>query len=155
MDKFSGPADQKEISCLVENIYHEARGEGFAGMYAVSMVVFNRVADHRYPDTVCEVVKQARTDSTGFPIRHKCQFSWYCDGKSDKMLDLDAFARSLHVAEMVFSAVTDTEGTDLLILDLTSGATHYHTHAVSPDWAQSIDIVKTTTIGSHKFYRWD
>ena len=49
---------QDDVNCLVENMYFEARSDGYAGMYATSMVVMNRVMDDRYPNTVCEVVKQ-------------------------------------------------------------------------------------------------
>ena len=35
--------------------------DGYAGMYAVTMVVMNRVADPRYPNTICEVVYQGPT----------------------------------------------------------------------------------------------
>ena len=91
---------QEELDCMVANLYHEARGEGFAGMYAVAMVVLNRVQDKRYPDTVCGVVQQGPVNSNGLPKRHKCQFSWWCDGKSDKMNDTDAFFEALGVAEL-------------------------------------------------------
>ena len=78
-----------EVTCLADNIYFEARNQGLAGQLAVVNVVVNRVADSRYPDTICEVVKQGPTrlswKGTGelIPIRNRCQFSWYCDGKSD------------------------------------------------------------------------
>ena len=49
---------QDDIDCLSTNMYFEARGDGYAGMYATSLVVMNRVVDVRYPNTVCEVVKQ-------------------------------------------------------------------------------------------------
>ena len=32
------------------------------------------------------------------PIRHRCQFSWYCDGKSDDMRDEDAFFLAQEIA---------------------------------------------------------
>lgn len=34
---------------------------------------------------------------------------------------------------------------------VTSGATHFHTRAVRPDW--SSQLVRTTAIGHHVFYR--
>ena len=96
---------QRDIECLVQNAYHEARSDGYAGMYAVTMVVMNRVDDPRYPDSICGVVYQGPvreswktkqnpdledSDRVYYPIRHRCQFSWYCDGKSDEMRDEDA-----------------------------------------------------------------
>ena len=68
-----------EVKCLAQNIYWEARNQSIQGMYAVADVTLNRVKDKRWPSTVCEVVKQ-RKNAGG---RWICQFSWYCDGKSD------------------------------------------------------------------------
>ena len=44
------------VKCLALNMYHEARSQGTAGVFAVSAVVLNRVNDSRFPDSVCEVV---------------------------------------------------------------------------------------------------
>ena len=46
------------FDCLAQNIYFEARSESQAGMIAVAQVTMNRVKHPRYPNTVCEVVKQ-------------------------------------------------------------------------------------------------
>ena len=43
---------------MAVNIYHEAGNQSMIGQMAVGQVVLNRVADNRFPDTVCEVVKQ-------------------------------------------------------------------------------------------------
>ena len=48
---------QPELYCMAMNIYFEARAEPLAGQYAVADVVLNRVQDTRYPDTICEVIK--------------------------------------------------------------------------------------------------
>ena len=74
--------------CLALNTYHEAKNQSLVGQIATAQVVMNRVADDRYPNTVCEVVKQGHTSflkkfNKNNAIRHRCQFSWYCDGKSD------------------------------------------------------------------------
>ena len=50
--------EEPELYCLAINIYHEARADHIAGQYAVADVVLNRVQDTRYPNTICEVVKQ-------------------------------------------------------------------------------------------------
>mgnify|MGYP003316608280 CR=1 FL=1 len=74
------------LMCLALNVYFEARSENMASQIAVSLVVMNRVEDHRFPNTVCEVVKQGLTYKwkPSLPIKNRCQFSWYCDGKPDK-----------------------------------------------------------------------
>ena len=64
------------LVCLALNIYHEARGEGMMGKYAVAHVVMNRVEHERFPDTVCDVITQRRNNRL-----HQCQLSWYCDGR--------------------------------------------------------------------------
>ena len=83
-----GDADEAEVVCLAENIYHEARGEGIEGMLAVGHVTMNRVESSRFPDTVCGVVRQTKyikSWRTGelVPARNRCQFSWYCDGRPE------------------------------------------------------------------------
>ena len=81
-ENFSGYSEEvfPETYCMALNIYYEARGSSMADQVAVSDVVLNRVRDTRYPNTVCEVVKQGHQDSRGNMIRNRCQFSWYCDG---------------------------------------------------------------------------
>ena len=57
------------LMCMAVNIYHEAGNQSMLGQMAVGQVVMNRVADSRFPDTVCEVVKQAITHKgTNKPI---------------------------------------------------------------------------------------
>ena len=156
---------QEDISCLTENMYHEARSDGYAGMYAVALVTLNRVADPRYPDTVCEVVYQGPTreswktrqhedlpeeDRIYYPRRHLCQFSWYCDGKSDKMYDTEAFYQAVEIADMVLQAATGS----FPIVDITEGSTHYHAHYVDPDWRHERGMTYISRIGQHLCYRW-
>lgn len=129
--------------CLALNIYHEARNQPVKGQVAVSHVVLNRVADKRYPNDVCSVVQQAKRTKYGKLILHKCQFSWWCDGKSDHPRDSDAFRWAMHVSLGVIYGQYP---------DLSNGATHYHSDKVSPKWA--IKKVKTAVIGNHIFYRW-
>ena len=46
------------ITCMAVAIYFEARGEPPVGRIAVAQTIQQRVHDHRYPDNVCDVVKQ-------------------------------------------------------------------------------------------------
>ena len=77
------------LVCLATAIYFEARGEPFVGQSAVAHVVLNRVQDARFPNDICSVVKQGPTYAwkPDFPVRNMCQFSYYCDGKSDQPTD--------------------------------------------------------------------
>ena len=128
--------------CLALNIYFEARNQSLEGQMAVTHVVLNRAADPKFPDEVCDVVYQSRTYESGFPKRHQCQFSWYCDGKSDKPTEQAAFEDAIRV--VTYMAVSNVD-------DLTDGATHYHATSVSPAWAKA--KTKTAQIGDHIFYR--
>ena len=49
---------EPELYCLAENIYWESHPDNLAGRAAVADVVLNRVEDSRFPNTICEVVKQ-------------------------------------------------------------------------------------------------
>lgn len=157
---------KEDSVCLVENMYHEARSDGYAGMYAVAMVTLNRVQDERYPDTICEVIKQGPIRESWktrqhadlpdsqriyYPKRHRCQFSWYCDGKADTMYDTEAFYKATEISNLISEAIE----TDSTLVDITEGSTHYHTVAVFPDWRHDRGMMKISRIGDHLFYRWE
>ena len=148
VDKFR----HTEATCLAKNMYYEARNQGLAGQLAVSLVVMNRVKDSRYPNTVCGVVEQGPTreswkkNGTFYPIRNRCQFSWFCDGKSDEPKEPTTYKRLLDLALVL---VYD----DIQIVDFTEGATHYHADYVYPAWRKS--KTKTVEIADHIFYRWE
>ncbi len=148
-----------ELYCLAKNIYFEAKSEPIAGQYAVADVVLNRVKDSRFPNTICEVVyegplreswqtkKQTDLDDSlrvYHPIRDRCQFSWWCDGKSDNIKDGDAWRKAQEIAYRLVN--------DYKHRGLTEGATHYHATYVNPKWAPTLDLVGR--IGTHIFYRW-
>ena len=141
-----------EIECLALNMYHEARNQGTAGLLAVSNVVLNRVQDERFPDTICGVVKQGPTRKSWrenggmIPIKNRCQFSWYCDGKSDEPSDEVTY-------EQLYELSVDILSTDFPYLDITDGATHYHADYIFPAWA--ITKARTIEIEDHIFYRWE
>lgn len=131
--------------CLALNIYFEARGSTLADRAAVANVVINRVNDRRYPDTICGVVKQGNRDSIGNMLRNQCQFSWYCDGKSDVPTDTDIWVEAQMLAWQMIEAGK--------YRGLTEGATHYHATYVNPRWARDLQLVGR--IGAHIFYRWE
>ncbi len=122
--------------CLAEALYHEARGESVKGQFAVAEVILNRVDSARFPDTICGVIHQ------GTGRKYQCQFTYTCDGYSDRINEKRAFERVGKVAYLMVKGAPRT---------LTDGATHYHTKAVSPKWSRK--FARTTTIGVHHFYR--
>ena len=123
------------VVCLALNIYHEARGEPPEGQVAVAYVVLNRRGHPAFPDTVCGVVLQ------GGEARHRCQFSWYCDGRSDRPHERAAWERAKAVAMSVLLEEDDPTG----------GAVYYHAVDVRPTWASRFTV--TAAIGRHIFYR--
>ena len=135
------------LMCLALNTYHEAKNQSMIGQVATAQVVMNRVADSRYPNTVCEVVKQGpKYKGSDVPVRHKCQFSWFCDGKSDEpKRDSKEWFKAQDYARIVLSG--------RIVLDVTEGATHYHATYVRPAWAKT--KTRTTRIEKHIFYRWE
>ena len=132
------------ITCLAVAIYFEARSEPIAGQLAVAQVVLNRVADERYPDTVCDVITEGPTYPSGHPVRDKCQFSFWCDGKPEDIHDYEAWQTALRVATIA------TE-TSALPIDISEGAMFYHATSVSPSWRHTMQM--TARIGQHIFYR--
>ena len=122
--------------CMAQAVYFEARGEPFEGQLAVAQVILNRVRDERYPDEICAVVFENET------WRHRCQFSFACDGRSDRPRDFSAWVSAIKTARMV--------GTGHL-RDVTYASTHYHAEYVEPDWAARFH--RTVKIGRHFFYR--
>ena len=126
----------KEIRCLALNIYFEARGESQQGQHAVGHVVMNRVANRHYPDTICKVVQQG-----GEQQLNRCQFSWWCDGRSDKPLNQEAWRNALESAYTIYLGYSK---------DPTDGALWYHAVYVNPYWSNTLTLGKK--IGHHIFY---
>lgn len=122
--------------CLAEALYFEARGESVKGQFAVAEVIMNRVDSSNYPNTVCGVINQ------GTGQRYQCQFTYNCDGNPNNIAEQAAFRQVGRVASLMINGAERS---------LTSGATHYHTTAVNPRWANTYP--RTATIGSHHFYR--
>ena len=139
---YSLPSKANGLDCLVEAVYHEARSENMISQIAVANVILQRVRDDRYPDEICEVVHQAKKWK-GRIIRNKCQFSYYCDGKAERMKDYASLVRAVNLSSLVLQGV---------MLYKTMGATHYHAYYVRPYWAMKKRFKKLGRVGSHIFY---
>ncbi len=127
---------EEELHCLALNIYFEARSEPSRGQHAVAHVVMNRVADPRFPDTVCKVVRQG-----GERVRHRCQFSGWCDGRSDRPRNQRVWERAQAMARTVYWGGSE---------DPTQGALWYHADYVMPYWGRVFE--RGPKIGRHIFY---
>ncbi|SMR81522.1 Cell Wall Hydrolase [Aliiroseovarius halocynthiae] len=130
------PTQDAELKCLAEALYFEARGETIEGQFAVAEVILNRVDHVRFPGTICGVINQ------GTGKRYACQFTYTCDGRAEVIREHAIYDRLSRIARAMIDGAPR---------DLTDGATHYHTTAVSPRWARSFQ--KTASIGVHRFYR--
>lgn len=123
-------------ACLAEALYFEARGETVKGQFAVAEVIYNRVKSEKFPNSLCGVIHQ------GTGRKYQCQFTYTCDGNSDRITEQGAYARVGKVAR----AIIDGAGGEL-----TGGATYYHSSSVRPRWAKVFN--ETARIGVHTFYR--
>jgi len=163
----------QEMMCLAENIYFEARAEGIEGKAAVANVTRNRVVSAKFPNSYCGVVYQGpvreswktkqnpdlkASERVYYPRKHRCQFSWYCDGKKDVIwanyektgqsikLNAQAWRASVEVAIWTLGYGSYT------VNDNTQGATYYYAHnLVYPHWADKFEV--TEIIGNHTFMR--
>ena len=147
--------DVNEQHCLAQNIYFEAGNQSLEGMAAVADVTLNRVKSSRFPDTICEVVKQGLKHSSGEMKRNKCQFSWYCDGKSDfisrNIVLTKEWSNSKKISEDILQEFYNMKEGNLI--GITSESTHYHANYVVPNWIHDIGMKRITQIGSHIFYK--
>ena len=127
---------KKDLECLALNIYREAGHESFEGKVGVAQVTLNRVADPRFPNTVCGVVYE----KTAVYSKVICQFQWYCDANhKNRNINEVAYADSYAVAKKVY-----LEG---FRLDGLNNAMYYHADYVSPNWR----LERITQIGAHIF----
>ena len=122
---YAGEFNEKEISCLSLNAYHEARSEGEKGMLGTIFVVLNRTKDSRFPSTPCKVIAQ------------KNQFVWYGKGKTIKEPEMYDKAKQL-VHEVLGGKHKD----------VTCGAIYFNAHHKSPKNSKF-----TVRIGNHSFFK--
>jgi hypothetical protein len=137
MDKFGNKVSQRDIKCMADAIYFEARGESYRGQIAVGQVVMNRLHHPIYPKDICQVVYQNEQ------MRNACQFSFACDGIPETVNDQKAWKQADEIARGVIDGN--------LYLPEVGKSTHYHATYVYPDWAPRLKRV--TKIGHHVFYQ--
>lgn len=123
------------ITCLSRTIYWETRGEGDAGMEAIASVVMNRLGHEGFPNTICEVVTQGLNEGA-------CQFSWWCDGRSDDAEEEEPYEIAKEIARKTLNRQ---------LSDRTGGALYFHHREITPDW--SAEYIKTVEVGKHIFYK--
>lgn len=135
-----------EIECLTKNAYFEAQNQSRTAQIAVMQVVLNRVKNAEFPDTICAVVQQGPTrvswKGDTIPIRGKCHFSWYCDGKSDEPKNEKLYKE---IKTLAYAVVSDIN------VDVTENSLYYHSTRSRPYWRNTFE--KTIVIDDHIFYR--
>jgi len=136
LDSLRMPRMNRELKCLSEALYFEARGEQIEGQIAVADVIINRKNSKIFPSTICGVV------SEGSHKRNACQFSYNCDGKLELIYDKKTYSRIVKLSSMILNGAFS---------DVTNGATFFHASEVSPSWSKKFK--KTRKIGRHIFYK--
>jgi spore germination cell wall hydrolase CwlJ-like protein len=128
------PLDEA-ITCLSRTIYWETKGEDAASMEAVANVVMNRLGQQNFPDTICAVVREGSEQGA-------CQFSWWCDGRSDAAEDEKSYAIAKEIARKALNKQ---------LPDRTAGALYFHNSSVTTDWSKK--YIKTLRVGKLVFYK--
>lgn len=121
--------------CLALAMYWEARSEGPEGMRAVGSVVLNRVESEDFPSTLCEVVHEGGETPP-------CQFSWWCDGRSDTPREPEQW----QTASVVAAELLRDRGEDP-----TQGALFFHSAQIDVPWR--VNRSRTVRILDHVYYR--
>lgn len=124
------------LRCLALAVYFEAGSEPRAGKEAVAHVVLNRMQHAGFPGGVCGVVQQGGDEG-------RCQFGWYCDGRSDQPTSNRMWQSAQDVAREVLAGRSD---------DPTGGALYFApARAKRPAWTHR--LTQVARIGGHVFYR--
>jgi spore germination cell wall hydrolase CwlJ-like protein len=125
----------RDLDCLAEAVYYEARGESASGQAAVAQVVLNRVRHPAFPKSVCAVVFQGAGNQG-------CQFSFACDGSMRKGREPEAWRQARSVAARALAG---------FVMPSVGNATHFHVAGLSPQWGPQ--MTRVAQIGLHVFYR--
>lgn len=133
--EFSMPINAREKSCIIEAVWHEARGESLNGRIAVINVIRNRVYSGMYSGSYCKVIREPK------------QFSYWHQIKNKKPLVNDS-NRVLYL-EIETLAEEALKGTILEVVP--SDVLWYHHIRVSPKWSKRMKTDRV--IGLHKFLR--
>jgi hypothetical protein len=122
------------LVCLARSIYFEARGQSDEELAAVGHVVMNRVRHSDFPDDICAVISEGGEEPP-------CQFSWWCDGRSDVAANRREYDRAVRIARGILRGE---------VSDPTNGANMFHNLAASPGWAAAAE--ERARIGDQVFY---
>lgn len=137
----------KDLDAIAKTVYAEASGEGEDGMRAVAHVIKNRVLDPRWPGTVTGVCFQPWQFSVWNPdtVGTVPDANYYRIKRLNRNDPL--YVQCLDICKKVLNGGDN---------DLTQGADHYHTAAITNQVPWRDDLLtqgyKTKRIGQHIFY---
>jgi len=135
MSRGGAGAAEDPAHCLALSLYFEAKAEGREGMEAVGWVVLNRMLHEEFPDRVCAVIK----DGGETP---PCQFSWWCDGRSDVPQEAEPWQLAQEVARDLLADPPP---------DPTDGALFFHAGGHPSGFHAARG--QTARVNNHLFYR--
>ena len=113
------------------------------GRIAVGVVILNRVKEKQFPNTICGVVHAGHYNDKNVPLRNRCAFSYWCDGKPEIVSDLTAWTDAVVLTRLILHGIT--------VRSILS-ANHYNSIFVNPKWSQHVK--ELAIIGNHKFFKW-
>mgnify|MGYP006276149745 FL=1 len=134
---------KRQVDCLADNIYFEARGESKAGQKAVALVTINRTYSGLFPKTVCGVVRQTHQEV--------CQFSWWCNSETRAQAQRRKFAKQPYA--LAREIAMEVYFNYNMMNDVTKGALFYHAVYVPKSAIGVSGLRKTAKIGRHIFYK--
>jgi spore germination cell wall hydrolase CwlJ-like protein len=127
----AGAPLSRDLQCLAQAIYFEARGEPLDGQLAVGAVIINRTTSSRYPSDYCSVVTQPG------------QFSFVRGGRIPSADESSpAWTRARAIAQIAHQDLWQSAAGEALF---------FHARYVRPGWASR--KVQLATIDSHVFYK--
>lgn len=130
--------DKKEYECVVQALFHEARGEGEEGILAVASVIYNRVKSRSYPNSFCGVIHQPK------------QFS-YVHERLNAGLTLDAKPKASEIEVFEFIKQTAQKVVTNEFEPVVPHGTLWYAHQrINNYWTKT--KVKVAHIGNHVFY---
>lgn len=121
---FDKHLDAKDVSCMSEAIYFEARDQPIDGQAAVAVTILNRVNSSRFPNTICGVIHQYKQFSyTLKPLQERNKAL-----RSNNTIDKVSLDLSVKVALQAVSGGFDGM----------HESTHYYNPSLAnPKWAKS------------------
>lgn len=140
-------SNSESLDILARTLYGEARNEGDTGIKAVACVIMNRVKEQKsmWGKNVKQVCLKPWQFScwnprNGLSLNDKNIVANY--QSMMKATDADpSFMRCKQIA---------SEALNGSLIDITGGATYYHTTAIKPKWAKGVEPIKV--VASHAFY---